>query len=265
MYFIAMLVKLFPINSRDVALTEAWTYGTTLSAALYEVLCARGEARETVLRGMQDCAHQWIGVAPVNMEGQHATLRVTWLGREALHDVHAWLNALSARPVLHLNKGIYRVVSVDLAHPLWSSVRTWADLTSLSPGRFMCLRFISPTMMNPQEPEGGSAGYFPQPSLLFTQLLQKWQRLRGPALPDDVTSFLQRGGCVVADYRLRTEHFLLRDEWRGGLVGWVVYECRERDILYARVLKWLARLACFTGVGCHTEQGLGLMRLRERG
>jgi len=265
MYFIAMLVKLFPVKSGDVALKEAWTCGTTLSAALYEVLCTRGEARETLLDGMQDCAHQWIGVAPVNMEGQHATLRVTWLGREALHDVHAWLNALSARPELRLNKGTYRVVSVDLAHPLWSSVRTWADLTRPSPGRFMCLRFISPTVMNTREPEAGSAGYFPQPSLLFTQLLQKWQRFGGPALPDDVTSFLQRGGYVVADYRLRTEHFLLRDERRWGVVGWVVYECRERDILYARALKWLARLACFTGVGCHTEQGLGLIRLRERG
>src|SRR5438876_4839197 len=99
MYFIAMLVKLFLIKSGDVAPTEAWTYGTTLSAALYEVLCARGEARETLPHGMQDFAHQWVGVAPVNTEGQQVMLRVTLLGREALHDVHTWLNALSARPV----------------------------------------------------------------------------------------------------------------------------------------------------------------------
>ena len=262
MYFIAMLVKLFPIKSGDVSLTEEWIYSTTLSTALYELLCDEGEARETL---MQDCGQRWFSIAPVNTEGQQVMLRVTLLGREALCDVHAWLNALSTHPVLHLNKGIYRIVSVDLAHPLWSSVRTWADLTKPSPGRFMCLRFISPMMMNPLEPEGGSAVYFPQPSLLFTQLLQKWQRLGGPALPDDLTSFLERGGCVVADYRLHTEHFLLRDERREGLVGWVVYECRERNILYVSVLKWLARLACFTGVGCYTEQGLGLTRLRERG
>lgn len=184
---------------------------------------------------------------------------VTFLGQEAPGYAYTLLNTLSACPFLEEGPQAYEVLSMDLAHPQGPPVATWEDMLTPIRGRHLCLRFLSPLTLRGPARNVESGVYFPDPFPLFSCLQRRWQQLSGPPLADDLQAFLREGGCVVADCRLSMSNMTLENGDHVGVIGWIRYACRERaytDTLYA-----LARLACYTGTGYYTEQGMGVTRL----
>jgi CRISPR/Cas system endoribonuclease Cas6 (RAMP superfamily) len=105
---------------------------------------------------------------------------------------------------------------------------------------------------------------------VFSALLRRWRQLHGPAFSLETDAWLQQGGCVVTNYRLQGVPMALRNEagstsFHIGWTGWVDYTADKQQKAYAPMLRALARLACFTGTGLHTEYGLGVTRLVEKG
>jgi CRISPR/Cas system endoribonuclease Cas6 (RAMP superfamily) len=109
---------------------------------------------------------------------------------------------------------------------------------------------------------------FPEPQAVFSQLLGRWNDLGGPALSDHLPSFLEQGGCVVADYQLHTCHLSWLHERHAGWIGWIRYYCRDLRTESIAAINSLASLANFTGIGFATAHGMGLTRRmppKERG
>jgi CRISPR/Cas system endoribonuclease Cas6 (RAMP superfamily) len=112
--------------------------------------------------------------------------------------------------------------------------------------------------------------YFPQPLQVFSTLLERWSRLGGPELDHELVPWLRDYGCFVADYQLEAQPIELRTEagpvaLYPGWKGWITYRCLRPDAARMSALRSLARLACFTGVGVHTEVGLGITQIEEYG
>src|SRR5215472_6756607 len=105
------------------------------------------------------------------------------------------------------------------------------------------------------------AFYFPQPLPVFAELERRWRDLGGPPLPGNMLSLCERGGCVVADYRLRSSPIALPEGDCLGFLGWIAYECRSESTDCVAALTALARFAFFSGVGHHTSCGMGATRV----
>src|SRR5581483_7087114 len=106
-----------------------------------------------------------------------------------------------------------------------------------------------------------SAFSFPHPLPVFAELVRRWRDLGGPPLPANVLSLCEEGGCVVADYRLRTSPLAIPEGDRPGFLGWIAYECRGASTDCVAALTALARFAFFAGVGCYTSRGMGATRV----
>lgn len=199
-----------------------------------------------------------ITVALICTETNSRTVRVAFLGQNAFRDANALLNILVTHPELDVGQRKYLITSVDLGHEPWSTVSTWADMTRRSVARFIHFRLVTPMTMRGPSTDTGSTPYFPRPLPLFSELLRRWQQLAGPPLHDEVTPYLQRRGCVVADYRLLTQDVMLAHGKQEGLLGWIIYECREQHALCIGALNMLARLASSLVLVSIPSRGWGL-------
>ena len=201
-----------------------------------------------------------VTVALIEDQGQEATIRVTLVGQEALSTLHSVLHVLSGRPIQACSETSYQVMAFDLTHPQWSAVWGWADLLRPCYNRCIRLQFVSPVQLTSP---GTDAWCFPNAHPLFSELLQSWQQLHGPAFSDSVAGYLQEGRCVVSDYRLSLQQGRDKHETSTGLCGSIRYECRTQNMVCITALHALARLAFFTGVGKATRQGMGMIQVQE--
>lgn len=213
-------------------------------------------------RGPSHPAHQkvWVTVARIEDQGQEVTLRVTLVGQEVPTTLHFALNVLSGRPIEVSNETSYQVIVIDLVHSQWSATWGWADMLRPCYNRCIRMQFVTPVQLTFP---GTNTWCFPNAYPLFAELYQTWQQLHGPALPEDVTSYLQGGGCVVSDYRLSLQHGHDHNKTNTGFCGSIMYDCRTRNLAHIAALHTLARLAFFTGVGSATRQGMGVIRVQE--
>jgi len=201
---------------------------------------------------------QGITVALLGSDGQSARIRLSLSGSDVT-SVIAGLHALAARSPLHLGQRYYEVVSIDLAHPLWSRVNSWADILAPSAARLMHFSFATPLITRePTNQTSREALPFPEPVPLFSGLIDSWLELGGPELPADARQLLQTTDCVISYYRFRTCPVAIGEHSFTGYLGWIEYECRRSDHPYLASLNALARLAFFTGAGYHTAQGMGV-------
>jgi hypothetical protein len=205
-----------------------------------------------------------ITAAVLGKDKESARIRLSLSGSDVTSVITS-LHELSARSPLHLCQRRYEVVSIDLAHPLWSRVNSWADILAPSTARIMHFSFATPLITKePTNQTSRDALPFPEPITLFSSVIDSWLGLGGPSLPADAKQLVQATDCVISLYRFRTCPVAFGEHSRTGYLGWIEYECRQSDHPYVASLNALARLAFFTGAGYHTAQGMGLTNVRLR-
>ncbi len=150
----------------------------------------------------------------------------------------------------------------DLAHSCWAGTSAWADFLGKPTGHTLKFHLGTPLVVpSLREASGHRDFYFPQPLPVFAELERRWRDLGGPPLPSNMLSLCEKGGCVVADYRLRSSPIALPERDCPGFLGWVAYECRSESTDCVAALTTLARFAFFSGVGHYTSCGMGATRV----
>lgn len=215
----------------------------------------------------QDTLHRQklrITAAVLGKDKESICVRLSFSGSDVTSVINS-LYELAARPPLHLCQRRYHIASIDLDHPLWSRVNSWADITSPSTARIMHFSFATPLITKePTNQTSRDALPFPEPITLFSSVFDSWLGLGGPTLPADASRLVQITDCVISLYRFRTCPVAIGEHSCTGYLGWIEYECRQSDHPYVASLNALARLAFFTGAGYHTAQGMGATSVRLR-
>ncbi len=205
-----------------------------------------------------------ITAAVLGKDEESVRIRLSLSGSDVTSVITS-LRDLTARSSLHLCQRRYEVASIDLAHPLWSRVNSWADILAPSAARIMRFSFATPLITKePTNQMSRDALPFPEPIPLFSSVIDSWLGLGGPGLPADARQLVQATECVISLYRLRTCPISFGEHSCTGYLGWIEYECRQSDHPYLASLNALARLAFFTGAGNHTAQGMGVTNVRLR-
>lgn len=205
-----------------------------------------------------------ITAAVLGKDEESVRIRLSLSGSDVTSVITS-LHELSARSPLRLCQRRYEVASIELAHPLWSRVNSWADILAPSTARIMHFSFATPLITKePTNQMSRDALPFPEPIPLFSSVIDSWSGLGGPGLPADTRQLVQAADCVISLYRLRTCPVALGEHSCTGYMGWIEYESRQSDHPYLASLISLARLAFFTGAGYHTAQGMGATNVHLR-
>jgi CRISPR/Cas system endoribonuclease Cas6 (RAMP superfamily) len=262
MLFVMLRIALRPLSKRAMNSQAA----STLALMGYDLVAralpsCRGEADAQKIALSQGRPY---AVAPLwNREGQ-AMLHVTLWGDQASEDATALLSYLALHPLLEEGQHRYLIQSVSPLRHAQAALATWADLMVPCNDRVIGLRFVTPTIFQEPPVDEHLDLDFPEPSAVFTQLLQRWVHLGGPSVTGELHSFLEGSSCVVSNYRLHTRQYRLPGGVQIGWIGWVLYTCRDQHSECTAALHSLARLACFTGAGFATDYGMGLTILMHR-
>ena len=189
-------------------------------------------------------------------------LRVTALTEEGLISLSTLLQAFAMRTELHWQQRRWRVEATGLERSPWVRTSSWADFLDKPAGCLLRFHLGTPLVV-PSLTEVGEKGTspFPHPLPVFTELARRWRALDGPPLPADALSMCEQGGCIFADYHLRSCPLALPERHQPGLLGRVTYLCRSKSMDRVAALTALARFAFFTGVGCYTSDGMGATRV----
>lgn len=196
-------------------------------------------------------------IALIERKPPQYLLRVTLVGASVQHTLSIILNILAAQSVFDFDGHSWELISMDLTHPVWAGISTWGDLLA-SQERFLRLRFVTPLVLLRNAKDRCDGLLFPQPQYLFSGLLRQWNTLGGPPLLDENELLPRQGGCLVSDYALRLETWKRFDQALLGWCGWIVYDSHHQSTAHRAAFDALARLASFTGIGCHTQWGMGV-------
>ncbi len=255
MIFVALLVTLRASPAQRTSSQEPFSLSLLGRDLLMHVLPSyekQEAAQET------DKLREQYAVAHLKNRDAQEMLRITFWGERAADDAATLVSHCMRHPLVGMGLHRYTITSVCLAQHPEASLATWTDLMLPRTSRVLVLRFLSPTTFQEASVTQHNGLDFPEPRVVFSQLWSRWRDLRGPPL--NLLPSLEQDGCVVADYQLRTHHQGLPSGIQRGWVGWLRYECRISHHESIAAINSLARLACFTGTGFVTEQGMGFTR-----
>ncbi len=261
MPFVALIANLKPKAGDHMQDQGSVMDATASPTALYELLSALDADLMPTLR----CSlERGLLTLALLKQGRCAlSLRVTALTEEGLSSMSALLQAMACSPVLTWQRCEWALEATDMTQSRWAGISDWADFMAKPKGRTLTFHFGTPLVL-PAQTEGdrGSIAHFPHPRPVFEMLKRKWQEFDGPALPSDVLSLCDQGGCVVTDYCLRSSRIALPDRDHQGFLGRIAYQCRSESGDCNAALTALARFAFFAGIGCLTSRGMGATRIR---
>lgn len=124
--------------------------------------------------------------------------------------------------------------------------------------REVTLHFLSPVSFR-----RGTQDYpLPEPKMVFTSLAKKWELANMPARiePEVVAEIAER--IAPSDWSGRTERvYFGQHHGLTGFTGFFNYTLQELSEEEKQIVKILAQLAVFTGVGRMTAQGFGQTRI----
>ncbi len=256
MSFVALVMNLKPeVTDRSLE-KELAIDATAASWLLPEMLAILNTDQRAALQ--HSLERDLLTMAIIKQGPGAWSLRVTALGEEGLLALSVLLQAFALCPVLRLQQRRWVVEVADLARSRWAGTSSWADFLSKPTGHMLRFHLGTPLVVPAlREASGHHSFYFPQSLPVFAELQRRWRDLGGPTLPSDMLSLCERGGCVVADYRLRSSPIALPERDCLGYLGWIAYECRSASTDGVAALTALARFAFFSGVGHYTSCGMG--------
>ncbi len=219
-------------------------------------------------KGIHDSRHyKPITLAIVSPQRNSAILRLTFINSEGIRYANLLISKLMRSPMLRLGDLECDVDTIETNTQDWSGIGSWRGLIEKkAPDQGFTIEFHTPTAINKLDDQNKRfTGLLPDPLTIFTGLSKKWKQLDGPLLAGDITNFINTGGCVVSNYKIETITFELPAYKQKGFQGKVTYEFRKSDPDCMKSISSLARFAYFSGIGYHTTQGMGAVRIRETG
>ncbi len=260
MSFVALVVNLKSESTDRSQEEESATDAIAASWLPYEMFATLDtNLRPTLQRSLEQ---GFLTLAFIKRGQRALSLRVTALAEDGLSSMSVLLQAFAMRPVLLLRQRQWAVESTDLAHSRWAGTSVWGDFWGEPRGRTLKFHLGTPLVVSSLAVASEChAFHFPHPRPVFAELARRWQDLGGPTLPADLQFQCEKGGCVVADYRLSSSTIALPEGSCQGFLGWITYECRSESTDFVAALTALARFAFFAGVGHFTAYGMGTTRV----
>lgn len=206
------------------------------------------------------------GTLPIQV-GQEGWLRVTLLDPLLFQTFISYFLQGGRRPTLQLENitfHISEILSTPGSHKLagYDSLQTlftrWAEADAAEAAfRKITLHFRTPTAFSLRNAPFRHMHILPDPSLVFGQLADYWDRLTGSNTRDATRTFCAEA-VVVARYSIETHIYQYRRSKQVGFAGNVAFEILDEAALeMIQHLNRLADLAFYTGVGSKTTQGMG--------
>jgi len=182
---------------------------------------------------------------------REATFRLTTLTEEMLAAAMSPLFLMVAGgKLLYLSRRPITVCRVDLCQEKFTSFSEL--LADALPHPKVVLEFITPTSFK----VGGVQSLFPDPKLVFSSLLRRWNAFSETKLPEEyIKSF---ASIKVSSYDLHTELVHFSRYKMIGFKGRTEFELpKDLGEPFQRVVNALADFAPYAGVGVKTAMGMG--------
>lgn len=183
--------------------------------------------------------------------GTTLTFGLAFLTEELLvAGVSALINAMKGNQTLMLLRTPVILESLDLSKGRFSSFSNM--LTDASSSPIITLGFLTPTSFRKNEIQVT----FPQPELVFSSLLRRWNAFSDSKLPEEHIPLFN--SIKVSSYDLHTELVNFSRYKIIGFKGKVMYELpKDASEDFLRAANVLADFALFSGVGAKTAMGMG--------
>lgn len=189
--------------------------------------------------------------------GRTACFRINILTEELLTlTVKTFFLWLAEGKALSLCGKPITITTVDIGSASNISVTSFTRLLLESCAQpVVTLEFISPTSFKRNEVQI----VFPEPQLVFSSLLRRWNAFSELKLPDEYLELLP--SIKVSNYSLSTELIHFSRYKVIGFKGIVEYTLpQETPEPFRKAMNALADFACYAGVGAKTTMGMGHTR-----
>ncbi len=134
---------------------------------------------------------------------------------------------------------------------------SYQDILETLPHRRLRMEFVSPTAFNRFKFDYP----FPEPHLLFSNLLSRWNTFS--EFPLELTETEILNGVVIYEFEGSIQKFMIDQRLkRVGFVGRVGFLIKDQGL--AKKLSTLAFFANFSGVGIKTTMGMGAVKVSLR-
>lgn len=198
--------------------------------------------------------HELKGGYSIISPTREVTFRLTTLNGEMLAAAISPLFLMMAEEkLLYLSRKPITIGRVDLCQEQFTSLSKL--LADALPNTKMTLDFITPTSFK----VSGVQSLFPDPKLVFSSLLRRWNAFSETKLPEEhIKSF---ASIKVSNYDLHTELVHFSKYKMIGFKGRTEFELpKDLDESFQRVVNALADFAPYAGVGVKTTMGMGQTR-----
>lgn len=186
--------------------------------------------------------------------GTTLTFNLTFLNEELLTaSISAFVSVLQEGEMLDLSRKPVILQNLDLCAGSFSSFAEILSDASSTP--LITLEFVTPTSFRKNEMQV----VLPQPELVFTSLLKRWNAFSELKIPEEHAAYLP--SIKVSSYDLHTQLVHFSRYKIIGFKGRVEYELPE-DVseAFLREVNALADFAFYAGIGAKTAMGMGQAR-----
>lgn len=188
-------------------------------------------------------------------KGEKASFRLTLLQEELLvFAISAFFNAAAQRMSFELCRTKVGIGEVVLSGDRFASFSSFEKITTeAGTDLTVTLEFISPTCFKSERIQL----LFPEPRLVFSSLLRKWNAFSPSKFSHDVVQDFD--SIKVAGFNLHTNLVRFSNYKIIGTLGTVTYVL-PKDSGNLRALNALADFAFYCGTGAKTTMGMGQTR-----
>jgi CRISPR-associated endoribonuclease Cas6 len=183
--------------------------------------------------------------------GGGLAFRLSFLSDEVLAAATmAFFMAMTQGEVLYLSRKPVMVENIDMSEGKFSSFSE--VLKSARPETKIILEFLSPTSFR----RSGVQILFPEPRLVFSSLLKRWNTFSETKLPEEYAEGF--ASIKVSNYNLHTELVQFSKYKIIGFKGRIEYELpQEFPEPCRQAVNALADFAFYAGTGAKTAMGMG--------
>ena len=183
--------------------------------------------------------------------GRKVAFRLTMLNEEILGTaVSALFFVMAEDQILYLSKKPISIERIEVRDEEFTSFSKL--LKDALPHLKVTLEFVTPTSFR----SDGAQSLFPDPRLVFSSLLRRWNAFSEIKLPQD---YIENFSSIrVSNYDLRTELVQFSRYKMIGFKGRTEFELpKDSGESFQRAVNALADFAPYAGVGVKTTMGMG--------
>lgn len=185
-------------------------------------------------------------------------LRLTFIGQHGVKMMNYLLREIVPGQQIRIGRHRCTVTQVALDEVYAPGVSTLADLGSPSHHQRIRMDFLTETAVTRHRSQGQRfMVLFPEPDLIFGRLADYWQKYTDQIIPGWYLDSLNDNALVVTRHQLETSYYTREQHHQNGFIGFVVYECLEKQEEFVQLTNTLARFAPYVGIGFQTARGMG--------